>query len=200
MFFVISGIQVFKLKTNVRLKGPYYGCWLQNLTYVGKDPTQKDYKHVFSYCNLSLFEWEVGWSCLTLTAAQVRPLTPVSRAWCKANNNVLSLPSSLFRACHCIQLPMACSSHEFPEKRRRTRVFWVLSLAFKDWLAKENTFVIWKNVVLFCKLTMKMASWDVSGLFPNDLCHTVFKHGFTDAVPKNCGNLNQFCLVGGHFC
>ena len=151
MFFVTSGISVFKWKTNVRLKRLCYACWLKNLTYVGKDPIRKDYKDVFSYCDLCLFEWEVGWSCLTLTAAHVRPLTPVSRAWCKADDNVLSLPSSLLRAWHCLLLPMAGGSHEFPEKLRRTRVFCFLSLAFKDWLAKENTFVIWKNVVLLCK-------------------------------------------------
>lgn len=64
-FFVISGISVFMCKTNDRLKGLYSGCWLKNLTYVGKGPIWKDYKYVFSYCDLCLFEWEAGQSRLT---------------------------------------------------------------------------------------------------------------------------------------
>lgn len=60
-------------------------------------------------------------------------------------------PSSLFRAWHCTQLPLACDSHEFLEKLRCAKAFCFLSLAFKDWLAKENTSVIWKKVVLLCK-------------------------------------------------
>lgn len=145
----ISGISVFKWKTNVRLKGLYYSCWLKNLTYVGKDPIQKDYKDVFSYCDLSLFEWEVGWSCLTLLLA----LDP--RPQCRGHSEKLTIMSSCFHqaflghgtAYSYLWLVAATNS----QKNWDVQESHFPSLAFKDWLAKENTFVIWKNVVLLCK-------------------------------------------------
>lgn len=65
--FCRSRNSVFRWKANVRLKGLHYGVCIKNLTYAGKEPIWKDYKDVFSYCDLCLFEWEVGWRCLTLT-------------------------------------------------------------------------------------------------------------------------------------